>query len=81
METASINSCYIFRNSLLDYLCRALSCALAAVGALGVIDDCYVVLHMDCVELTLFGTQGTSDTSSLTCSLYIFALVMAAALY
>ena len=47
-------------------LSRALCCALAAVGALLVIDHSYVVLHMDCIGLTLFGTQGTSDTASGT---------------
>ena len=45
-------------------LSRALCCALAAVGALLVIDNCHIVLHMDRIELTLFGAQGTSDTAS-----------------
>ena len=69
------------RRSLLDYLCRALCCALAAVGALLVIDDCHVILHMDSIELTLFGTQGTSDTASGADFLDSRSLVVGRALY
>ena len=69
------------RRSLLDYLCRALCCALAAVGTLLVVNDSQAILHMDGIELTLLCTQGTSDTSGRADSLHILALVVAAALY
>ena len=69
------------RRSLLDYLCRTLCCALAAVGALLVIDDCHIILHMDSIELTLFGTQRTSDAASGADFLDSRSLVVGAALY
>ena len=69
------------RRSLLDYLCRALCCALAAVGALLVIDDCHIILHMNSIELTLFGTQRTSDTASGADFLDSRSLVVGRALY
>ena len=69
------------RRSLLDYLCRTLCCALAAVGALLVIDDCHIILYMDSIELTLFGTQRTSDTASGADFLDSRSLVVGRALY
>ena len=67
--------------NLQNNLSRALLCALAAVGTFLVIDNGYVVLHVNCIELTLFGTQGTCDTACITFRLNVFALVMGRTLY
>ena len=66
---------------LQNYFCRTLFCALAAVGALFAVNDCYVVIHVDSVKLTLLGAQGTADTAVVTFCLDIFALVVGVALY
>ena len=70
-----------FYMNLQNNLSRALRCALAAVGTFLVIDNGYVVLHVNCIELTLFGTQGTCDTACITFRLNVFALVVGRTLY
>ena len=67
--------------ALHNHLRRTLRRALAAVGALLIVDDCHVVIHVDGVELTLFDTQRTADAAGLAFGLDIFALVVGAALY
>ena len=60
---------------------RTLRRALAAAGTLCVIDHSNVVIHMDRIELTLLGAQGTSDTTSGADFLDSRSLVVGRALY
>ena len=66
---------------LQNYLCRALFCALSTVGTLFVVNNRYVVIHMDGVKFTLLGAQGTADTAVVTFCFDLLALIMGITLY
>ena len=55
---------------------RTLRRALAAVRALLVVNDCYVVVHGDRAVLTLLGAERTADTADVTFRLDVLALVV-----
>lgn len=62
-------------------LLRALLCAEAAALALLIIDLRNVAVHMNCIEVALFGTKRAADTSGLADIHDCLALVFVDAVY
>ena len=67
--------------SLLNNFYRALLCALAAVRTLLIIDNSYIIVHVNGIKLTLLSAESTADTPHVTFGLYILAFIMGVALY
>ena len=55
---------------------RTLLCTFTAVCTLLIVNDRYIVVHMDGVKFALLGAQGTADTAVIALCFYFFALIM-----
>ena len=72
---------FISHRSLYYDLLGALFCALAAARALIIVNNSYIIVHVNGIKLTLLGTEGTSDTACLTYAHDILAPLVARALH